>query len=59
MANQEQLDRLLKQGVKVWNEWMTENLNIKPDLSEADLSKADLSKAILAEADLVSADLPT
>ncbi len=24
MANQEQLDRLLKQGVQAWNEWRLE-----------------------------------
>jgi hypothetical protein len=42
MANQEQLDRLLKEGVQAWNEWRAENLGVHINLSEADLSKADL-----------------
>lgn len=36
MANEEHL-RILKQGAEVWNQWRQENLEIKPDLSEANL----------------------
>jgi uncharacterized protein YjbI with pentapeptide repeats len=57
MADQEQLDRLLKQGVHAWNEWRGEHNNIEPELSEADLSRADLSGADLSRADLSGADL--
>ena len=36
MANQEQLD-ILKQGVKVWNQWREEHPDIQPELSVANL----------------------
>jgi uncharacterized protein YjbI with pentapeptide repeats len=56
MANLEHL-ALLKQGIKVWNEWRKTNLEIKPDLSEADLSKANLRRIDLSGANLSKADL--
>jgi hypothetical protein len=56
MANPEQLD-ILKQGVKVWNQWRKEHPDIRPDLSGANLSGADLIGADLDEADLSEADL--
>ena len=39
MANKEQLD-ILKQGVKVWNQWKIKHLDIRPDLTEVDLRGA-------------------
>jgi TIR domain len=51
MANQEQL-AILKQGVKVWNEWRTKNSDIPPDLSEANLSEAHLWNTVFGDVDL-------
>ncbi len=72
MANQEQLT-LLKQGVKVWNQWRSQqhsgtsidlrgaNLSAAKldgaDLEWADLSNANLSKCSLDRADLTRANL--
>jgi hypothetical protein len=56
MANQEQLD-ILKQGVKVWNQWREEYPDIRPDLSNADLHEANLSIVEIWGDDLLSADL--
>ncbi len=61
MAKREHL-KILKQGVDAWNKWRKENLEIKPDLTEAklyeaDLSEADLSVAVLSVADLNVAKL--
>jgi uncharacterized protein YjbI with pentapeptide repeats len=67
MANKEHW-LLLKQGIKtVWNNWRTENPEVKPDLSGVDLSNinlqgvnftsVDLSGANLSRADLSRADL--
>jgi uncharacterized protein YjbI with pentapeptide repeats len=61
MASAEQLS-ILKQGVKVWNEWRAKNLYIYADLNEADLNGADLRGidlriAHLRRANLVRADL--
>jgi hypothetical protein len=61
MTNESQLS-LLKQGVKVWNEWRRDH---QPDhvdlmganLSEAKLNGANLVRANLMEANLKSADL--
>jgi Pentapeptide repeats (8 copies) len=56
MANDEHL-ALLKRGVDAWNKWRDENLDIRPNLSEADLSRADLYRARLSAADLSWANL--
>ena len=45
MANEEHL-KILEQGVEVWNKWLSENPNKRPDLSGADLSGADLRAVI-------------
>jgi hypothetical protein len=50
MANDEHV-ALLKKGAEVWNEWRSENPDMRPDLREANLSKVDIR-----EADLVAAD---
>lgn len=41
MANEEHL-AILKQGVKVWNQWRKENLYVKPEIGVADFRGADL-----------------
>jgi hypothetical protein len=56
MANEEHL-KILKQGVKAWNEWRKENPDILPDLSGADLTRVDLKGADLQRADLRGVDL--
>jgi uncharacterized protein YjbI with pentapeptide repeats len=56
MANEEHL-RILKEGVKVWNEWRRVNTFAKTDLIAADLSRANLSRASLIGADLSLANL--
>lgn len=56
MANDEHLEKLF-QGVKVWNTWRSENLEILPDLSKADLRWEDLEGADLSKADLSGANL--
>jgi uncharacterized protein YjbI with pentapeptide repeats len=56
MAKQEHV-KILKQGVKKWNEWREANRQIRADLSGADLSGADLSGADLIWADLSRASL--
>lgn len=48
---------LLKSSVTAWNNWRTENHNIKPKLSGAYLSGANLNRANLSDADLSGADL--
>ena len=48
---------LLKQGVKVWNQWKQEHYEIQPSFQEANLSSFDLSGADLRGANLNSADL--
>ena len=65
MSNPEHL-AILKQGVKVWNEWRNRAAQIRPDLREADLRGANLpgvnlcrgnlEGAILFEANLKQAD---
>lgn len=55
MANEEHL-AILRQGVKVWNEWRKENPHIKPDLTKvrfkifSNYSKANFSESNLSEA---------
>jgi uncharacterized protein YjbI with pentapeptide repeats len=56
MANEEHL-AILKQGVKVWNQWRGENPDILPDLGEANLIGTNLSGADLSKADLSWTDL--
>jgi TIR domain/Pentapeptide repeats (8 copies) len=66
MANPEHL-KILRQGVKVWNQWRQQNHEIKPDfshtylpnerLSDADLTRANLSHAYLVGANLNGAHL--
>lgn len=56
MANKEQLE-ILKQGVKVWNQWKEENPDVTPDLSGMNLSGTDLREVDLFRADLFRANL--
>ena len=56
VANEERLD-ILKQGVKVWNDWRKENPEVRPGLGEADLGGMDLSGVDFSGVDLSSADL--
>jgi hypothetical protein len=57
MANQEQLDLLLTQGVDVWNTWRKKHPEILPDLRSADLIEADLSGTNLSGVNLSNASL--
>jgi hypothetical protein len=57
MADQEQLDRLLKQGVLAWNKWRKENSDVQIDLSRADLSGVILRGANFIKADLIGINL--
>jgi uncharacterized protein YjbI with pentapeptide repeats len=56
MANEEHV-RILKQGVKTWNEWRKDNPQIIGDLSGLDLREADLFNVNLSFADLSKAAL--
>jgi len=56
MANQKHL-HILKQGVKIWNQWREVHPDIRPDLIEAKLTRADLCHANLSEANLGYAEL--
>jgi len=56
MANLEHL-KILRRGVKAWNEWRSEHLDVLPDLRDADLHKTDLRGADLINADLGGANL--
>lgn len=51
MANSKHL-KILKKGVKVWNEWREGNPDITPDLEGAHLEGANLMGANLSRADL-------
>ncbi len=53
----EEYPNLLKQGVKAWNQWLREHLDVQPNLSGAYLSGAKLIGANLSRADLFGADL--
>jgi hypothetical protein len=44
MANEDQLT-ILKQGVEAWNQWRTENPDVKIDLAGANLKGAKLWQA--------------
>ena len=56
MANEEHL-KILKQGVKAWNDWREENPEIWPNLSHANLHSANLGAANLRGANLSGANL--
>ena len=56
MSNPEHVAKLLE-GFEVWNEWRTQNPEIRPDLSGANLIEADLYRANLSWAHLYRADL--
>lgn len=56
MANEEHL-KILKSGVKAWNEWRRKNVDVRPDLIGANLVEANLSTANLGGADLSYIDL--
>jgi hypothetical protein len=56
MANQEHL-RILRQGVKAWNQWREQHADVRPDLRGANLSGAILHSTNLREASLHAADL--
>jgi hypothetical protein len=51
MANKEHVE-ILKQGVEVWNNWRTQNPQIKINLHGANLSRANFHGANMSEADL-------
>ncbi len=56
MANPEHL-QILKEGVKAWNEWRADNLDIRPHLRGANLEAANLWGANLRGANLEGANL--
>lgn len=56
MANQEHL-KIFRQGVSIWNQWRSENPDLKPDLSHTDLSDIDLSNTSILNTDMSHADL--
>jgi len=51
MADKEHLN-ILKNGIKLWNEWRKRNPNIRPSLSEARLTNADFTEIDLSASDL-------
>ena len=55
MADEEQV-RIIKQGVRAWNVWRSENPSAAIDLSSADLSRHHLSGALLNKANLSRAN---
>lgn len=55
MANREHL-KVLKQGVKAWNEWRKKMPNLRPNLRNAELSDRDFSHGLFNDADLMNAD---
>jgi uncharacterized protein YjbI with pentapeptide repeats len=56
MANPEHLE-LLRQGVKVWNAWRTEEPMVRVDLCDANLDYENLDHANLRDVKLVKASL--
>ncbi|MCP4204847.1 MAG: toll/interleukin-1 receptor domain-containing protein [bacterium] len=56
MARKEHL-AILKQGVKAWNTWREEHVEIQPDLRDADLQGAHLAATSLDRANLAGANL--
>jgi uncharacterized protein YjbI with pentapeptide repeats len=57
MANQKQLDTLLRDGVAIWNIWRNEYREILPDLTLANLEGADLREADLRMVNLTGSNL--
>ena len=56
MANEEHVE-ILRQGVKIWNEWRKKNPDIEPNLTWAELGGANLEGANLEGANLAWANL--
>ena len=56
MAKHRHLE-LLKEGVKLWNDWRAENPDVEPDLSNSDLKRSDLEGADLRNSNLIGANL--
>ena len=56
MANKKHV-KILKKGVKVWNQWRKRNPDVMPELHRAQLLHADLRDADLRDADLRVVDL--
>jgi hypothetical protein len=52
MADQELLDRLLKQGVQTWNKWRAENPGTRIDLTSSNLTNVNFNRAILTDSNL-------
>ena len=57
MADEKQLKRLLKEGVKAWNEWREKHPDDEIDLDKAQLEGANLVRANLEGANLFFAQL--
>lgn len=49
--------KIIRQGVKIWNEWREENADVNPDLSEAHLAGKNLTEANLLGVNLRCANL--
>ena len=47
---------ILRRGVEVWNQWRSENPNVRPNLSRVSQSKKLLAEANLSQSDMESAD---
>ena len=58
MANRVHLE-VLEQGVSAWNQWRSENPNIRPDLSGADCSGRDLCEIDLGPIEREDWDIST
>jgi len=56
MASKEHL-KILKQGVKAWNEWRRVDMNARPDLSGHDFKGVDLTYINWMVTDLSGANL--
>lgn len=56
MANKEH-EKILNQGVRVWNDWRKQNTNLRPDLCNADLYEKDLAGIDFNNTDLAGAEL--
>lgn len=56
MANEKQL-KILKQGVRVWNEWRMEHSDVSVDLRHANLLEVSLDKIFRSGVDLHEANL--